>query len=619
MPTISQLPLATSVSSSDAVPVSQDGTARSTSVGLLLASTQPAIVVQSPALIGRTSLGSGGPEQISIGLGVALSEGTLTANGRDHAGFPALSSLTTNADLVVSNDGTPMLMQASLLRGLFSAGQNVTIGADGTISAAGAIAGPGSASAVGDLQIVSTLDSQDLVAARHAGADCAITYGNLLGGVTIDQAQFAGPVSDSDTIWAAQGSNVMTSQNFGAIWAWAAKKLPTYRPPVTEVTTSLHLDMTVHNGRILICSQPVTLTPLLANMGSGFQCTVINVSVGDITLDAAFISSTGGLTLGPRQSALIYCASYSGGTIAFASITESVAAMAPGQVTGLSGLSTTPTTITISWQPPQSGTSASSYTVQYRQTGSLNWSSVPSIVGVTAYELHDLQSATAYDIVVQAVNAAGSGLSSAILSLTTSASAQPALPARVSGLSVTPASSSTMQINWSAQTGAAAATSFTVQFRATGSSSWTSSIAGVSETSTTLSGLLATTSYDVCVFGVNASGAGPASSTVTAATLSVPNSVTAITWNLLPSGTYTHASGAIGVNAHVSPVTSAVRFGFALSATTRPTSWTAGVLVNSDLWGAYVPTPATAGNWYAWAEGTDGSAPTVGPSPFVVQ
>ena len=42
------------------------------------------------------------------------------------------------------------------------------------------------------------------------------------------------------------------------------------------------------------------------------------------------------------------------------------------------------------------------------------------------------------------------------------------------------------------------------------------------------------------------------------------------------------------------------------------------VSVNSDLWGAYVSTPASAGTWYAWVEGTDGSKPTVCPTPFTV-
>jgi hypothetical protein len=40
--------------------------------------------------------------------------------------------------------------------------------------------------------------------------------------------------------------------------------------------------------------------------------------------------------------------------------------------------------------------------------------------------------------------------------------------------------------------------------------------------------------------------------------------------------------------------------------------------VNSDLWGQYVPTPAIAGTWYGWAEGTDGSSPIAYAAPFTV-
>jgi hypothetical protein len=45
---------------------------------------------------------------------------------------------------------------------------------------------------------------------------------------------------------------------------------------------------------------------------------------------------------------------------------------------------------------------------------------------------------------------------------------------------------------------------------------------------------------------------------------------------------------------------------------------TAYAYINSDFWGVYIATPASAGTWYAWAEGTDGSAPTVYPVPFTV-
>jgi hypothetical protein len=348
MPTISQLPLATSISASDAVPISQGGAARSVSVGSLLAATQPAIIVQTGSLLGRTSLGSGSPEQISIGPGVSLLNGTLTATGLDHVGFPALSSLTADAELVISNQGTPMLMQASLLRGLFSAGQNVTLTADGTIAATAVAAATNAGSAVGNLPVVNTLSGQDLVAVGHAGSNYAISYANFLGGVTIDQAQTAGSVSDSDTIWAAQGSNVMASQNFGAIWVWIAGKLPTYKTPVVEIATSTNLDGTVHNGRILVCSQPITLTPLATNMGNGFHCTVINVSTGNVTLGTGFISSNGSLSIAPQQSASIYCATYSGGTVAFASVAGVTAAAAPGQVLGLMSSLATPTTIVLS-------------------------------------------------------------------------------------------------------------------------------------------------------------------------------------------------------------------------------------------------------------------------------
>lgn len=165
-----------------------------------------------------------------------------------------------------------------------------------------------------------------------------------------------------------------------------------------------------------------------------------------------------------------------------------------------------------------------------------------------------------------------------------------------------------------------AATSYTIQYRVTGSSSWTSSVTGMTGTGGSITGLQAATSYDFSVIGVNSVGAGPTSTTVTAVTPAAAASVGSITWNLAPSGTYTRGSGTtIGVNAQVSPANSSIQFGFSPSATTPPSSWTAASHVNANLWGAYPPTPPNAGTWYAWAEGLDGSAPTAYPTPFLVQ
>jgi len=79
MPTISQLPASGTVSASDLLPVSQGGSAHAVSVGVLLAQTQPAIIVQPPSLLGRFSVGPGGPDEIAIGSGLMLNSGTLSA------------------------------------------------------------------------------------------------------------------------------------------------------------------------------------------------------------------------------------------------------------------------------------------------------------------------------------------------------------------------------------------------------------------------------------------------------------------------------------------------------------------------------------------------------------
>jgi hypothetical protein len=133
-----------------------------------------------------------------------------------------------------------------------------------------------------------------------------------------------------------------------------------------------------------------------------------------------------------------------------------------------------------------------------------------------------------------------------------------------------------------------------------------------------VTGLAALTSFDFQVFAANATGAGSPSVVVTASTLAATVSVSSVTWNVVPSGSYTHGSGAIGINAHISPATAPVQFGFSTSASTPPASWVAASYVNSDLWGAYVPTPASAGTFYAWMEGLDGSLPTVYPTGFTV-
>jgi hypothetical protein len=318
MPTISQLPSADTISASDLIPISQGGSAHSISVGALLAQTQPAILVGPPSLLGRFSIGPGGPDTIAIGDGLTLNSGTLSSASVNLASLPLQTSLLPNDQIVVTNAGTTQLAGLSQIRELFTAGANIIIDAAGVISTST----PGGATtySLTALSSITTLASGDLVGVSQDGQDHTIAYANLLDGLTIDLAAPAGSVSDGDTFWVAQTNNSMLRQTLGALWPWVSGKLPSWMRPVIELSVNTTLDATVHNNAILVCSNPVSISAVSVNIGSGFHCELINASSGPITFSTNILTSNGSIGLSPHQCGSIICATYSGGTILIASI-----------------------------------------------------------------------------------------------------------------------------------------------------------------------------------------------------------------------------------------------------------------------------------------------------------
>lgn len=319
MPTISQLPVTSEVTASDQLPISQGGAVCSVSVGTLLAGSQPAVLVATGSLLGRTSLGPGGPEPVEVGVGLLLNSDTLVATGADHATFSAQSTLTLNDEAVLSSEGIPKLLQLPLLRGLFCAGPNISIDQNGTISA---ILEDGASSvtsgySITNLPTVTAISSDDFVAISHNGLDCTIAYDNLINGETIDQVQVASQASNADTFLVAQGGRIMLRQTLAAIWVWLCSQLPSYQLPTLEVTVGTTLSVVSHNGRVLICSQPISITAVAANLGNGFSCTLINVSGGYVIFDGGVTSASGAPSLAPGQAATLTCASYSGGMLVY--------------------------------------------------------------------------------------------------------------------------------------------------------------------------------------------------------------------------------------------------------------------------------------------------------------
>lgn len=586
------------------------------SVGTLLATTQPAIMAPTGSLLGRNSLGSGGPEPVSVGTGLQLASETLTATGADHATFAVSAALTATDQAVINSSGTPKLLQLSLLRGLFFSGENISIDSSGTISAAGDVGNNGTATpySITDLSSVSSIAASDLVGISQGGEDHSISYSSLINGQTIDEAAAASPAADTDTLWVGQGGSTTLRQTMSAVWVWIASKLPNYTQPILELTASATLAPGLHGGRILVCSQPIVLSPPLPSAGTGFQCEVINLSSGNVVFASGITTSSGSSTLLPGQAANLCSLTYSGGSITYASVAGAAAAVAPpGQVTGLSTTAITSNSVALTWAAPSP--SASSYNVQYRITGTTSWTALAPVTASNCL-VGALASGTSYDFAVSGVNAGGTGSPSAILSVSTSASLS--APGQATGLAGTNATSSSISLTWSAPSSGGSPSGYTVQYRVTGAQNWNTATSGLNTTSYAVTSLSAATSYDFQVFATNAAGAGSPSAVFATSTLASSTSITAVTWNVVPSGSYVHGSGAIGVNAHIAPATAPVQFGFSSSAITPPTNWTVASYVNTDLWGAYVPTPASAGAFYVWVEGTDGSMPTPYATPFTV-
>jgi hypothetical protein len=141
--------------------------------------------------------------------------------------------------------------------------------------------------------------------------------------------------------------------------------------------------------------------------------------------------------------------------------------------------------------------------------------------------------------------------------------------------------------------------------------------------------VLVTTTSSAAPSGGSSSGGGSGSGTSTGGSGGTGSGTTSggtttLSFQAAPTGPYTPGEANIGVNALLAPgsTTASVQFGWSTSATVPPTSWTAGIYVNSQsngdaLYGAYITAPSTAGTYYGWVATTTGSVQAVSGSVTV--
>jgi hypothetical protein len=194
MPTIPQLPPGQMADPGDEIPVSQNGITRSLTVAEVLTGTQAAIELPSGSLLGRVSLGPGGPEPVSVGIGLVIAQGSLTANGTDQANYVLENAINLNDQVIVNSSGVPSRLPLPLLRGLFTAGTNIAINGSGVISS---ITDPGVTA-----ELASLTSGLSTTEASLAALEAEIPAGGFVG--LNAQGQITNPVAGPVTLGQVQ-------------------------------------------------------------------------------------------------------------------------------------------------------------------------------------------------------------------------------------------------------------------------------------------------------------------------------------------------------------------------------------------------------------------------------
>jgi len=189
--------------------------------------------------------------------------------------------------------------------------------------------------------------------------------------------------------------------------------------------------------------------------------------------------------------------------------------------------------VPLSWSTPvdNGGSAITSYIIRWNATGSAPWNEI-NVGLTTSYNLGGLTNGTRYYFQVAAVNGwCGSGGPNSGPYTSSSSTATPgATPSQVSNVqTISGPNPGNISVTWSAPyNGGFTIGSYTLQYRVTGTGSW-STISGISSTSYIITGLANGTTYDIQIAALNYIGQGPYSIIVIGTTFSTHNSPTNLT------------------------------------------------------------------------------------------
>jgi Fibronectin type III domain len=183
---------------------------------------------------------------------------------------------------------------------------------------------------------------------------------------------------------------------------------------------------------------------------------------------------------------------------------------APAAPTGVTAVSASSSQINLSWT---ASSGATSYNVFDSITNGGPYTQIASGVSASTYSATGLTASKTYYFVVQAVNSYGTSSNSAQASAATTASGS--APAAPTGLAAVSASSSQINLSWTASSGA---TSYNVFDSTTSGGPYAQIASGVTAPSYSAAGLTASTAYYFIVQAVNSYGTSGSSAQASATT-----------------------------------------------------------------------------------------------------
>lgn len=274
-------------------------------------------------------------------------------------------------------------------------------------------------------------------------------------------------------------------------------------------------------------------------------------------------------------------------------------------------------TLTATWTAPATDSThsaATGYNLRYGPTGTGTWTNVSAVA--KPYTLSGLAAATAVDVQIQSVNAAGASIWSATSTLTT-ASAGPYAPNVPAIASVAPPADGTatkLTVAWTAPASDGthgAATGYNLRYSPSGAGTWTT-VSGVTGPYT-IAALSGASAMDVQVQGTNAGSPGAWSASSTATTWGA----TVAPGNWVPATSQTHSAsvapngGAQLVAVAAPTAVTGGAFAWSSGNTVVPTAGliSGGADGQTNGWGQWFNAPATAGTYYLWllAQGAGGA------------